>query len=165
MSALIEGWFHIFNGRPFDEVVQDSNPSSPRKIRPLLTLHDCCTTIGVLCKKVHLESDLRLYSQIRDLHQRLIYARGRFSLTPTDEGAAFVQIDAYRITILDLDPEDSPDDIRTSVTLYGRVVPINDVVENTPDRFFMLEVSDYVRDHTQTFTIRFAFLYNPPDLF
>ena len=60
-----------------------------------------------------------------------------------------------------MDPsvETTLDELRTSVTLLGQVIPLATVPENMTDRFFMLGVLDYVRDQTQSFTIKFVSHY------
>ena len=63
---------------------------------------------------------------------------------------------------MNMDPsdEDTPDDIYTSVTLSGRVVSAADVTDDTADKFFMLEISEYIRDRNQTFNIRFGIFFS-----
>jgi len=54
---------------------------------------------------------------------------------------------------------DVPDDLHTSVTLFSQVTSHTEVVENTTDKLFVMGISEYIRDHIQTFNIRFAATY------
>ena len=46
--------------------------------------------------------------------------------------------------MIDPSGDQNPEDLRTSVTLCGRVVPVMDGVSDVADRFFTLEVSEYI---------------------
>jgi len=58
--------------------------------------------------------------------------------------------------MIDPSSEDTPEGLRTSVTLSGWVVSTADASGSAADKFFTLEVSDYIQDHIQTFNIRFV---------
>ena len=90
----------------------------------------------------------------------VIHVHGRFSVVSTpDEDEPHLKIEVHRFIVMNaVDPMSAttPDELLTSVTLLGRAVPIPDAANETPDRYFQLEVKDYIRDHNQTFSIRFA---------
>ena len=58
--------------------------------------------------------------------------------------------------VMDPAGDATPDDLSTSVTLLGRAASLPDVVGASADKFFMLEVRDYIRDRNQMFSIRFV---------
>lgn len=156
MASLIEGWFQLTNGRSFG----DTTSPSP-KSKSYLSLYNSCANLGLLSKKVFINCELRLFSPgNQDLEGRVIHAHGRFLVvTPIDGDEPHLEIEVDRFVIMDaMDPASNniPDDLRTSITLLGRVVPLTDVDDTTADKFFMLEVRDYVRDRNQTFNIQFV---------
>ena len=108
-----------------------------------------------------MDCELRLFSPAnQSLDGTVIHVHGRFSVTTApNEDEPHLEVEVHRFVIMDVtDPTSgaTPDDLSTSVTLYGRVTSLPDVADTTPDKFFMLEVRDYIRDHNQTFSIRFA---------
>ena len=161
MASLIEGFFQVVNGHPSIDDSAGSTVSPSRKGRSYtLTVYDSCVTLGSLPTGAFAECQLRLYAPTQDLDGQVIHAHGRFAIDITPEGLPSFQIDVYRFAIISsMDPasKDPVDDLRTSVTLFGHVVPlIGSLPEHTLDRYFMLGICDYVRDHTQSYTIRFV---------
>ena len=93
---------------------------------------------------------------------KIVHAHGWFSVitSANNEGDPCLEIEVHRFVIMNtMDPlsEDTPDNLCTSVTLSGRVVSVADAINST-DKFFTLEVSEYIQDHTQTFSIWFVVL-------
>ena len=161
MASLIEGFFQVVDGRPFapPDDSQTTTTSSPRNKKNYLTLFNSCVALGSLPKEVFVEADLRVYALGQDLEDKVIHVHGRFFTATTDGGDPYFHIDVIRFcTMTHMNPsvETTLDDLRTSVTLLGQVIPLAMVPENTADRFFMLGVLDYVRDQTQLFTIKFV---------
>ena len=159
MSCLIEGFFQPANGRPFADNSADTATTSPRKSKTYLSVYDSCAGLGPISSGIFMECELRLFPANHTIDGKVIHAHGRFSvITAADKGDPHLEIEVHRFVIMNMmDPssEDTPDDLRTSVTLSGRVVPVADTINST-DKFFTLEVSEYIRDRTQTFNIRFV---------
>jgi hypothetical protein len=156
MTSLIEGWFQLTNGRPFVDTT-----ASPRKNKSYLSIYDSCTPLGPLSSEVFADCELRLFSPANQpLENKVVHIHGRFSIIAVHgEDEPHLEIEVHRFVVMDaLDPagEATPDDLSTSVTLYGRVTLIPDTIGTTADKFFTLEVRDYIRDHHQTFSIRFV---------
>jgi hypothetical protein len=160
MASLIEGWFQLANSRPFVDNFPDTTTSSPRKNKSYLSLYDSCAILGSISSEVFVECELRLFPGNHALEQKVVHAHGRFSvITPANEDKPRLQVEIHRFVVMDMiDPSsaDTPEGLRTSVALSGRVVSVADATVNPADKFFMLEVSDYIRDHIQAFNIRFA---------
>jgi len=164
MSSLIEGWFQLANGHPFVDNLPDT-ATSPRKNKSYLSIFDSCAVLGSIPSDVFINSEVRLYPGNHVLDKRVIHAHGRFVVVTGDnDDGPYLQVEIHRFVIMDaMDPSDgdSPEGLRTSVTLSGRVT-VADAASGAGDKFFTLEVSDYIRDHVQTFSIRFGgFLFLP----
>ena len=164
MSSLIEGWFQPTNGRPFTDNPPDTTTGSPRKSKSYLSVYDSCASLGPISSGIFIDCELRLFPGNQAISsERVIHVHGWLSVVPaTDEDDPRLQVEVHHFVVTNMiDPagKDTPDDLRTSVTLSGRVAPLSEMIGNTTDKFFMLELSDYIRDHMQTFTIRFA---SPP---
>lgn len=163
MSSLIEGWFQLTNGRPFVDNSTDT-ASSPRKTKSYLSTYDSCATLGPISSEVFVQCELRLFPGNHVLEDKIIHAHGRFSIiyTADEDQPHHLQIEVHRFVVMNMDPsdEDTPDDLYTSVTLSGRVVSAADVTDDTADKFFMLEISEYIRDRNQTFNIRFGIFFS-----
>ena len=155
MAALIDGWFQLVNGRPFVDTMPET-AGSPRKNKSYLTLFDSNAPLGFISCHIFISSDLRIYSP-EDIDEKVVEIHGRFSIVPGEEGdPPSLQIDVHRfvvLTLVDADAKNVPDESRTSVTLCGRVVSVADVTGNVVDKFFTVELSEYIRDHMQTFTL------------
>lgn len=166
MSSLIEGWFQLANGRSFVDNTPDTT-TSPRKNKSYLSVFDSCAVLGSIPSEVFVESELRLYPGNHVLDKTVIHAHGRFAIvTADDDSDPSLQAEIHRFVIMDaINPSDdnTPEGLRTSVTLSGRVTAA-DAASGAGDKFFTLEVSDYVRDHTQTFSIRFVLFLIIPDM-
>ena len=163
MASLIEGFFQFINPRQFVDDAPEVMTSSPRKDRSYLTLYDSYAGLGPVSPgRFWIPSTLRVYSPSQDLTNDIVHVHGRFSVAAAmEEGIPRLEIEVHRFVTMDnLDPNgDNPQDFRVSVTLFGRVSQRFDIVENTADKFFVLEVSDYIRDRTQTYTIRCVVLF------
>ena len=162
MASLIEGFFQFINPRQFVDDAPEVTTSSPRRDRSYLTLYDSYAGLGPVSPgRFWVPCTLRVYSPSQDLTDDVVHAHGRFSVVAAMEGnAPHLEIEVHRfVTMTNLDPNgNNPPDFRVSVTLFGRVSQRFDTVENTADKFFVLEVSDYIRDRTQTYTIRYVVL-------
>jgi hypothetical protein len=154
MTSLIEGLFQPENCRPFLDA------SSPRKSKSYLSVYDSCAALSSISTGVFVECELRLFPAGQMIEGKVVKVHGRFSvITAADEDEPRLQVEVHRFVVMNaMDPtsEDIPDDLCTSVTLSGRVVSLTGATGNVGDKFFTLEVSEYVRDRTQTFNIRFA---------
>lgn len=156
MACLIDGWFQLTNPRPFVDNPPDATSMSPRKTKSYLTVYDSCAALGLIASKVWIDSELRIYNQNLDIEDQVIHIHGRFSVLPADEDkASCLQVEVHRFVSDALDPRGAnlPEAHCTSVTIFGRVASAVEVA-GTADKFFTLEVSDYIRDHNQTFNIR-----------
>jgi hypothetical protein len=156
--SLIEGCFQLFNGRSLVPD-QPESASSPRKDKSYLNIYDSCAALGSLTKGIFIDSQLRLFPSGQDLNKEVLQVRGRFSISTAGRGAPYLQLEVHRFAVMSkMDPEsdDDPDDLRTSVTVLGRVLLLPGVPENTTDRFFVLEISEYIRDIAQVFTVQFV---------
>ena len=159
MSLLIEGWFQLMNGHPFVDDLPDAT-TTPRKTRSYLSIYDSCATLGPISSEDFVQCELRLFPGNNLLDDKVVHVHGQFSIIASaDEDQPHkLQIEVHRFVITNMNPTDeaTPDDLYTSVTLSGRVVSTTDAIDNGADRFFMLEVSEYIRDHIQLFNIRFV---------
>lgn len=160
MTSLIEGWFQPENARPFVDTSTDPTATSPRKSKPYLSVYDSYAALGSISTGVFVGCDLRLYLAGQAIIGKVVHVHGRFSvIAPAGEGEPRLQVEVHRFVVMNaMDPasEDIPGDLCTSVTLSGRVILLADATGNSADKFFTLEVSEYVRDRAQTFNIRFA---------
>ena len=169
MTSLIEGWFEPVDGRPYVDNSpdkMDKNPS-PRKDKSYLTVYDACAALGSLSSNLFADCELRLWPGGQTIENKVIHVHGRFSITTApDDGDPCLKVDVHRFVIMhpneadsegDPNPDPTPLEVRTSVTLCGQVTSITDAAnDGGADKFFLLEVSDYVRDRVQTFNIRFV---------
>ena len=159
MSSLIEGWFQLTNGHPFVDDSPDTT-TSPRKTKSYLSIYDSCATLGPISSGVFAQCELRLFPGTQVLEGKVVHAHGRFSvITMANEDEPHrLQVEVHRFVVTNIDPasDDTPGELHTSVTLSGRVVSAADATDNGADKFFTLEVSDYIRDRIQTFNIWFA---------
>jgi hypothetical protein len=163
MASLIEGFFQFINPRPFVDDALDVMTSSPRKDKSYLTLYDSYVGLGPASPgRVWVPCTLRVYSPGQDLSNNVVHVHGRFSIVATiEEDDPCLEIEVHRfVTMTNFDARgDNPQDLRTSVMVFGRVSQRFDTVENTVDKFFTLDVSDYICDRTQTYIIRFVNLF------
>ena len=159
MSSLIEGWFQLTNGRSFVDNASDTAAGSPRKSRSYLTLYDSCAILGTISSETSVDSDLRLYTQGQDLKDKAVHIHGRFSLlAANEEQPPHLQIDVHHFIVMpafDAGGQGLPDASHTSVVICGCIVSAAEVVGSS-DKFFMVEVSEYIRDRLQTFNIQFV---------
>jgi len=150
----------LANGRPFVGDLPDTTTSSPRKNKSYLSIYDSCAILSSISSEVFVECELQLFPGNHILEEKVVYAHGQFSvITATNEDKPCLQIEIHWFVVMDMiDPlsEDTPEGLRTSVTLSGQVMSTADTSGSAADKFFMLEVSDYIRDHIQTFNIRFV---------
>jgi hypothetical protein len=160
MSSLIEGWFRLINGHPLvnGSVVPTSSPTR----KSYLSLFDACACLGPISAGAFVDCEIRLYLGRQDVEGKVVHMNGRFCVsTSVDRGEPFLQLEVHRFDVIDAwgtsdgSDDSSPDTLCTSITLCGRVVPC-ELVDEGPDKFFALEVNEYIRDRSQTFTIRFG---------
>jgi len=167
MTSLIEGWFKLENGRPY---VDDSpeKSSSSRKDKSYLIVFDTCATLGSLSSGIFVDCEIRLWPGNHILEEKVVHIHGRFSIATTpDEDDPCLKIDVHHFVVMHSsdstthpDPDPTPLEVRTSVMLCGQVTSITNVAnDGGANKFFALEVSDYVRDRVQTFRIRFVLFY------
>lgn len=169
MASLIEGWFAPVDPRPYVDDSPDEGVS-PRKEKSYLIVYDACAALGSLSSRVFMDCELRLWPENQVLDQKTVHIHGRFSVakTPGDDDPC-LKIEVHRFVVMhtndptndsNLDP--TPDQVRTSVTLYGRVTSISDAAnDGGADKFFTLEISEHIRDRIQIFHIR-SVLLSPP---
>ena len=157
MSALIEGWFQLANGCPFVDDLPGT-AASTWKGKSYLSVYNSCAALGPISSEVFAKCELRLFPGNQVLEDKVVHVHGRFSVVATADGddPFCLQVEVHRFAIMNMDPtsDDTPGDLHTSVTLSGRVVSTADATDNAADRFFTLEVSEYIRDHIQAFNIR-----------
>ena len=155
MSSLIEGWFELTTGKPFTDDSVDPTASPSKKA--YLTVFESCACLGPISVEVFISCKLRMYLGGQNVDHRVIHGHGRFSVLPaTDEQDPSLLLEIHRFDAMDMmDPsgDQNPEGLRTSVTLCGRVVPVVDGVTDVADKFFTLEVSEYIRDYKQTFSV------------
>lgn len=168
MTSLIEGWFEPVNGQPYVDYSLDNN-ASPRKDKSYLIIYDACAALGSLASKLFVDCELRLWPGNQVLEQKVIHIHGRFSIAavPGDEDPS-LKVEVHHFVIMhandlandpanDLNTDPTPLEVRTSVTLFGQVISTTDAASNGgADKFFTLEISEYIRDRMQTFRIRFV---------
>ena len=162
MSALIEGWFQLADGRPF----VDNSPgmaTSTRKGKSYLSIYNSCAALSPISSEVFAKCELWLFPGNQILEDKVVHAHRRFSVaTMTDEDDPLcLQVEVHRFVIMNMDPtsDDTPGDLHTSVTLSGRVISTADATNNATDKFFTIKVSEYIRDHVQVFNIQFVPLF------
>jgi hypothetical protein len=156
MTCLIEGWFQLANPRQFTDNPPEATITSPRKPKQYLTIYDSCAALGSLASKAFINTEVRLYNANQDINDKVIHLWGKFSVVSVDnEKGPHLQVDAHHFVVNTLDPRGDflPEALRISVIVFGRVASVAEVAGN-PDKFLMLEASDWVRDHNQTFNIR-----------
>jgi len=158
MASLIEGWLQPVNGRPFVDNSSDAT-TSPRKVKSYLTVYDSFAALGYISSGIFMDCELRLFLGNQTIEEKVIHIHGRFSVVAAaDEGEdPRLLVEVHRFVVMG-DPanDKTPDDLRTSVTLSGRVVSATDSTATTADKFFILEVSEYIRDQIETFSTRFV---------
>ena len=166
MTSLIEGWFEPINAQPYVNNSPDKKASS-RKDKSYLTVYDACAALGSLSSGNFVDCEIRLWPGNQILEQKIIHAHGRFSIitAPGDDDPC-LQIEVYRFVVMHADdssPDPTPLEVRTSVTLCGQVTSTADAAnDGSADKFFTLAVSEYIRDHIQSFHIRSdPFLLSP----
>ena len=165
MTSLIEGWFEPVNGRPYVDDSPEKGPSS-RKDKSYLIVYDACAALGSLSSGVFADCEIRLWPGNQTLEDKVIHIHGRFSIvTAPGEDDPCLKVDVHHFVIMHANDSATPNsdptplDVRASVTLCGQVTSITNVAnDGSANKFFMLEVSDYVRDRVQTFHIRFVSL-------
>jgi len=165
MTSLIEGWFEPVNGRPY---VDDSpeKGSSSRKDKSYLIVYDACAALGSLSSGVFADCEIRLWPGNQTLEEKVIHIHGRFSIvTVPGEDDPCLKVDVHHFVVMHANDsathpssDPTPLEVRTSVTLCGQVTSTTN--DGGANKFFVLEVSDYVRDRTQMFHIRFVSLYS-----
>jgi len=166
MTSLIEGWFEPVNGRPY---VDDSleKGSSSRKDKSYLIVYDACAALGSLSSGVFADCEIWLWPGNQMLEEKVIHIHGRFSVvTAPGEDDPCLKVDVHHFVVMHANdsathpnPDPTPLEVRTSVTLCGQVTSITNVAnDGGANKFFGLEVSDYVRDCVQMFHIRFVSL-------
>ena len=151
MTSLIEGYFRLTGARPF---------AGGSAAKAYLTVYDACAALGLMSEEVFIDTELRMYSQ--GLDGMVVHLYGRFSVVAaTEEEDPYLLIEVHRFIATNINPFDSAasKDRRTSVTVSGRVVPLADVTGQVESGVFMLEATEFIRDHNQSFTIRFASLF------
>ena len=170
MTSLIEGWFELVNGRAYVDDSSDKN-TSPRKDKSYLFVYDACAALGLLSSGVFVDSELQMWTKNQVLERKVLHIHGRFSIvtTPGDDDPC-LKIEVHHFVVmhasglgsdLETDPNSDPTpvEVRTSVTLCGQVTSTDDMAnDSSADKFFTLEVSDYICDRTQMFRIRFVSL-------
>ena len=154
MTSFIDGFFQLMG-------THQATDDPPTSAKSYLQVFDSCAPLGSLGNGVFVPCEIRLFPKGQEVEGAVIFAHGRFSVvSPNDGNELFLQVEAHDFVIMkmDIDPtsDDIPDDLCASLTLLGRVVPTAPEPAPTQDKFFTLEVSDYIRDHTQTFRIRCA---------
>ena len=143
------------NGQPYGGDQSESTPSSQRS-KSYLTLYDSYAAIGPTPTSVSVDCELRTYSPGLSLDDTLIQAHGRFIIKRETGEPPHLDIELHHFAVVKgIDPTD-PDlhGLRTSVTQCGRVISTTDTTDLSADRYIMLEVSEYVRDQTQTSTVQ-----------
>ena len=151
MTSLIEGYFRLTGARPF---------VGGSAAKAYLTVYDSCAALGLMSEEVFIDAELRMYSQ--GLDGMVVHLYGRFSVVPaTEEEDPYLLIEVHRFTATNINPFDkgASKDRRTSVTVSGRVVPLTNVTGEAESGVFMLEANEFIRDHSQSFTVRFATLF------
>lgn len=162
MTSLIQGFFQLINPRQYVEDASESAPSSPRKDKSYLTLYDSYAGLGEVANRVWVPCDLRVYLGGQDLNEQVVQIHGRFCTVPSvEEDDPCLAIDVQRFVVMtNFEVKGGvQSDLRVSVTLLGRVSPPAEAVGNTADKFFTLEVSEYVRGRNKTYAMRFVIFY------
>lgn len=160
MTSLIDGFFQLIDPRSFGDDEGDV-ASSPQKDKSYLTLYDSFFFVGCEKNKPFLPCQLRAYLG-GDLSDKVIHIHGRFVvISGAKNGEPCLKIEVNRFAVMNgLDPSvNDGTDFRTSVTFYGRVTRQIEGPSDSNDRFFAVEVTEYVRDRSQSYTIWFVFLY------
>ena len=150
MTSLIEGWFLVRKKGEDDSL----NLTNSRK--SYLSIFDSLPSLGPISTEIYIDCELRLYPGPgggERLEDQVIHAHGRFCINSTGE-APTLQMEVHRFDIMAVG-ESIPDTLCTSVTLCGRVGPPEEAPDGL-DKFFTLEINEYIRDRTQMFNIRFG---------
>lgn len=151
MTSLIEGYFRLTGARPF---------AGGSAAKAYLTVYDSCAALGLMSEETFIDTELRVYSQ--GLDEVVVHLYGRFSVVPaTEEEDPYLLIEVHRFTATTINPFDktAAKDRRTSVTVSGRVIPFTDATGEVESGIFVLEANEFIRDRSQSFTIRFATLF------
>ena len=132
------------------------DPKDPNR-KTYLVLHDACASLGPIKAAKPIDSELRIYPGGDPIDNMVLHVQGRFCVvSPTGE-TPFLLAEIHRFDIMHIaDPsaETTPDTVRTSVTTCGRAIP-SDVVTDTRDRYFGLEMKEYIRDISHEFNITY----------
>lgn len=160
MASLIEGFFEVVDPREFGDEATGTT-SSPQRDRSYLTLYDSYIGLGPE-KKTWLPCKLRIYAPGQDLSDNVLHVHGRFVIVPTSGGEdPCFKIEVHRfLPMVDFIQDEKK--LRFSVTFYGRIYQQIDSPPGTEDGFFSVEVSDYVRDRSQSYIIRFVVSWFAP---
>ena len=121
MVSHIDGFFQVVNPHRFVSEVVDVT-GSPSKKNKNLTVYDTYVALGSVNTRAWLPGEVRLYSPVQDLTDKVIHGHGRFVVISTaEEDETCIELEIHRFTIMDnLDPTDGdPIDFRTSITIYG----------------------------------------------
>lgn len=153
MSSLIEGFFEVIDPRVWGDDIANTATSSPQRDKSYLTLYDSYFGLGS-DHKTWLPCELRLYSPDEDLSDKVIHVHGRFVVVPSSaETDPCIKIEVYCfISMSDFVQEEK--NIRFSITFYGRVYQHINAPQGSNNKIFSVEVSEYVRDRSQTYIIR-----------
>ena len=160
MTSLIEGWFLPVDERPY---IDDTGKKS------YLTVFDACASLGSIATGVFMVAELRLYLGGQSIQDKVIHAHGRFCVVSPPGEEPMLLVEVHRFDIMNApDPvnDKTPDTICTSVTICGRAV-LTEVASEGHDKFFTLELNEYIRGGSKTFNIRFSrfefYLYTVTD--
>ena len=154
MTSLFEGWLQLYNGRPHDAPPIADSPQREPEVR--LYVYDSYAPLGPISAADFLKAEVRLSPSDSRIDRKLLHVHGRFCVVTHADRYPFLQMEIKRFVVMEnMNPlgDDIPGELCSSVIVQGHVVPHGGALNNTADGFFMLEVSERIRDSTQTYSI------------
>jgi hypothetical protein len=163
MTSLIEGFFQVVNPHQFGDNAINAGTPSPQKAKSYLTLYNSYVGIGPIAQREWLLCQLRLYSPDQGLDGRVVQVHRRFIVVPSsleDDHCFEIEVHCF-VFMNDMDPTSkNPPNTHFSVTVYSQVDRQLDSPTGTLDKFFTVEVIEFIRDHLQTYHLWFI-VYSP----
>ena len=154
MSSLFEGWLQLYKGRPYE--------ASPTVNSADVFVYESCASLGPLSASDFIAAEVRLSPSGLSVEQKVLHVHGRFCVITRTDGSIILQIDIHRFVIMEnMNPldRDVPEGLCSSVTVQGDVISTHDgSSDNAAIKFFMLKVSECMRDSAKTYTILFVFV-------
>ena len=153
MSSLFEGWLQLYKGRRHE--------ASPTVKSADLFVYESCASLGPLSASDFIAAEVRLLPSGSSVQQKVLHVHGRFCVLTRADGSIILQIDIQRFVIMEnMNPLDSdvPGGLCSSVTVQGDVISTHDGSSgDVAVKFFMLKVSERMRDSTKMYTILSVF--------